>query len=191
MNMLKHLIIAGHPDDEIIGCSSILLEDSVGVLYITTDYSTASTERNNIKNILALDYQECLKYPIFQLPSINKLADNIKDILDSIKPENVYVHHPKDLHQDHNAITKATLIAARMNRNNYIKSLSYYYTENPFDLKGCEFKKINKDEKIKFIYKYKDYIPENHIKTILAFNEFAGVYSNLGFAEPFEIVYKR
>ena len=84
--MLKHLIIAGHPDDEVIGCSSILLEDSVGVLYITTDYSTASSERNNIKNILALDYQECLKYPIFQLPSINKLADNIKYILDFVKP---------------------------------------------------------------------------------------------------------
>ena len=46
--MLKHLIIAGHPDDEVIGCSSILLEDSVGVLYITTDYSTASSDRNNI-----------------------------------------------------------------------------------------------------------------------------------------------
>lgn len=189
--MLKHLIIAGHPDDEVIGCSSILLEDSVGVLYITNDYGTANTARNEVKNKLALDFQECLKYPFFKMPDINELADNIKDVLDTVKPENVYVHHPKDLHQDHNAITKATLIAARMNRNDYIKSLSYYYVENPFELKACEFKKIDKDEKLKFLAKYKKYIPENHIKTILAFNEFVGAYSNLGFAEPFEIVYKR
>ena len=62
--------------------------------------------------------------------------------------------HPGELRRDRDSITKAALVAARMNRNDYIKSLSYYYVENPFELKACEVKKIDYVEVLKFVSKY-------------------------------------
>lgn len=188
---LTYLIIAAHPDDEVIGCSSILLRKNVGVLHITKDFNTNTKDRNEIYKKLFLDEYKNLSYPIFELPKINVLAEQILDFIEQTKPIKVFVHHKNDLHQDHNIVTKATEIAIRMNRNDFIKGYYQYFTENPFNLKNCKFIKIEKDEKFKFLDKYLEYINPEHFKTIMSFNEFCGAYSNQKFAEPFKVIWER
>lgn len=187
---LDYLIIATHPDDEVIGCSSIILkEKKVGIIYITGD----GTTRNDIYKKMSFDFVENLNMTVFQLNynDIQYIADKIKKILDIYKPTNVLTHLSTDKHQDHDIVRRATDIAVRMNRNDYIKGYYQYYTEQPFNLENCKFIKIDKSEKIKLLDLYKNYINENHFKTIISFNSFCGAFSNLDFAEPFKIIFER
>lgn len=189
---LDYLIIAAHPDDEVIGCSSIFLKDAnIGVLHITKDYDTETKARNEIYKKMNLDYYKNLENPIFKMPKMENLAEKIVDVLNETKAKRVFTHYSNDMHQDHIFVSKATEIAVRMNRNNFVKGLYQYYVEKPFDLENCKFLKLEKSEKIKMLTLYEEYINTNHWETILAFNKFCGVYSNQYFAEPFKIIWER
>lgn len=184
---LDYLIIACHPDDEVIGCSSIILDETakVGLVHIT---KSGDNERDLTPLRFCLDYYYSLGYPTFNVKCEPNLIDALTNLIEDLKPKTVLGHLDEDNHQDHRELAKALNIVLRSNRTN-VKKYLQYYIEKPFDFDSCLFKKVNKNEKIKLLNHYFNYINKKHYLTILKYNDFCGVYSNMGFAEPFKIKY--
>ena len=136
----KILIIAAHPDDEIIGCGGTLLKhifnkDDVFVVFA----SDGESSRVNGKNKISKRQKEAkevaknakikkiffLNYPDNQMDKINilKISKSITSIVDKVKPDIVYTHHYNDLNIDHKITFEATMVACRPIRKKNITEL--------------------------------------------------------------------
>ena len=143
----KILVIAPHADDEIIGCGGTIAKaihrgDEVFVL-IVTNASVGAPELFNeeaIQNVreeaiqahkyLGVNKTFFLDFPA---PALNafpeyKISVEISEILNTIKPNILYLPHPGDLHQDHKACYRASLVAARPQGNYSVEEIYCYET---------------------------------------------------------------
>ena len=136
---MKILVIAAHPDDEILGvggviCKHISNDDSVYVCIVTQGYEPKWPQEHlekeikqqkkvdeflNIKKRYILDFHTA-KLNTVPHGAINK---KITDIVDEVDPDIIYTHYENDLHFDHTLIFKASLVATRPPKN--IKLLCY------------------------------------------------------------------
>jgi len=140
------LVIAAHPDDEVIGCGGTIARhadegDRVNVLII----AEGATSRDKVRNreecrgkleILASASQvagkilgaisvETLDYPDNRLDSVDRL-ELIKEVERAIQradPEIVYFHHSGDLNVDHRRVHEAVVTACRPQPGLRIKTL--------------------------------------------------------------------
>jgi LmbE family N-acetylglucosaminyl deacetylase len=140
---MKILIIAAHPDDEVLGCGGTiakLSENCDTYVLIVTEGSTAqytNKEMIKLKKEEAKKVKEVLnikKYFFGDLPDmkldilphveINKV---IEETINTIKPEIVFTHHWGDVNKDHKLIYESTLVAARpVETNNFIRKIYCY-----------------------------------------------------------------
>ena len=126
----KILVVAAHPDDEIIGCGGTLLKhiynkDDVFVVYASDGESSRVNGKNKIlkRKKQAKDVAKIAKikkiffldYPDNQMDKINllKISKSISLIVDKIKPDIIYTHHYNDLNIDHRITFEATMVACR------------------------------------------------------------------------------
>jgi LmbE family N-acetylglucosaminyl deacetylase len=126
------LVIAPHADDEIIGCGGTIAKavnegDEVYIIVVTNANVGAPElfDKEAISNVRgeALDAHSYLgvKETIFldfPAPALNafpeyKISIELSEIINKIKPNILYLPHPGDLHQDHKAIYRASLVSAR------------------------------------------------------------------------------
>ena len=144
--MKKILIIAAHPDDDILGCGGLISKyQSKGVIFKILFIGEGSTcrfkdpdskeSKSSIehRNLLALKALKILKVKDIefnnlacgrfdQIPiiEINKIIEkNIKDFI----PDTVITHSPDDANNDHKIVFNATIIATRPGANNHVKKL--------------------------------------------------------------------
>lgn len=127
------LVIAAHPDDEILGCGATMaMHSSRGDEVNTLLFSRGILSRNNSKNIkkklLSLKNAAIKANKIVgskkivledfpdnefdSLPIIN-FAKIIERELKLLNPDIIYTHHNSDLNIDHDIINRATMIACR------------------------------------------------------------------------------
>jgi LmbE family N-acetylglucosaminyl deacetylase len=129
------LVVAAHPDDEILGCGGTaarLVREGREVYFailgegITSRHESreaADPERSSFLHRHALAAAATLgvkdiflhKLPDNRLDTI-PLLDVIKmveELIEKVKPEVIYTHHPGDLNVDHGVIHRAVLTAAR------------------------------------------------------------------------------
>jgi len=138
---LNVLIIAAHPDDEILGMGGTILKhtsqkDNVTIVYMATGI-TARRSSNEIKsneekkfqkkilelrkdslkaaNLLNVKNVKFYDFPDNQMDSITLLnvVKAIEKEIKSVKPERVYTNHYGDLNVDHQIVSNATLTACR------------------------------------------------------------------------------
>jgi LmbE family N-acetylglucosaminyl deacetylase len=135
----KLLVVAPHPDDEILGCGGLMkrIKDAGGKVYVlfltvgtTTDYSHAgkSTDKERIKEIKNvakfLDYDGYeIAFPgnqyhlrldtVPQKELIGAIEKNTKVSIDVIKPTIIATTHPNDYNQDHRVCAQAVFAATR------------------------------------------------------------------------------
>ena len=135
LNIKKSLIIASHPDDDILGCGGILSKFKNAVEFKVIFIAEGSTCRfedpkcDKAKNeiikrnsfaINALKYLGVFNYKFYNLPcgrldqtpqiTINKIIEQeIKDF----KPDTVFTHSNCDSNKDHHKVYDATIIATR------------------------------------------------------------------------------
>lgn len=138
---MKILIIAAHPDDEVLGCGGIIRKYSkngvkVYTLILTTGLSIrykdgVKTDIRkavlNCADILGVTKTFIKELPVLGLDKIplQKIVKEIEEVLNEIKPDIVFTHNKGDINQDHKIVTEATLIALRP-KTKFVKAIYSY-----------------------------------------------------------------
>lgn len=123
------LVIATHPDDEVLGCGGVMARhtavgDSVSLVVVTRGipalFSTefikqGRRELRQANTLLGVTDIHFLDFPAPKLDVVPgyELAAAINQKIQEIQPEIVYLPHRGDIHADHQAVFQATLVAAR------------------------------------------------------------------------------
>lgn len=150
--MNKVLIIAPHPDDEILGCGATIAKhvrdgDEVTIvistnahigapeLYTADKVKKVRQESLDAHNYLGVKDTIFLDFPA---PALNtfpeyKISLSFSKIFNMIKPAYLYIPYPGDLHQDHKAIYRSALVSARPNGENGIQKVLCYETLSETD----------------------------------------------------------
>ena len=128
----KVLIVAAHPDDEILGCGGVIARhvnngDSVHIVFMSDGLtSRTSIDLNEVKarkqsakdasNILGVKNK-----PVFLGFSDNRMdtvalldiVQPLEQVINEVEPKVVYTHHSGDLNIDHKITHQAVMTACR------------------------------------------------------------------------------
>jgi LmbE family N-acetylglucosaminyl deacetylase len=146
---MKVLVIATHPDDEILGCGGTLARhvasgDDVQAVVVTRGaediYAPETVARGRAElarahTVVGINKCHYLDFPAPKLDNVPnyKIAESIKKVFTDFNPAVVYLPHRGDIHIDHRAVYQATLVAARPHRDTSIKKLLCYETLSETD----------------------------------------------------------
>ena len=138
------MIIAPHPDDEILGCGGIIKKrtDSgheVYVLVVTRGSSGRYSEERIINvrkealkahSVLGVKDTIFFDFPAPDLDMVSKaeLSEKISEVIKDLGIRELYLPHHGDIHHDHKAVFDAGLVAARPNQGNVVKRIFSYET---------------------------------------------------------------
>ncbi|WP_254434316.1 PIG-L deacetylase family protein [Halobacillus sp. Marseille-Q1614] len=130
------LVIAAHPDDEILGCGATMAKhvkdgDQVYVAILAEGITSRDKTRNRSKNeeeleklareankanqVIGVTELKLYDFPDNRMDSI-PLLDIIKvveELIDQYQPDIVYTHHIGDVNTDHRHIHQAVITACR------------------------------------------------------------------------------
>jgi len=125
------LVIAPHPDDEVLGCGGTILRhvaegNAVHVVICTRgEYARfgkeqverVQAEARAVHQFLGLTGSHFLDLPAAALDTIPGADVNaaIARVLDQVRPDTVYLPHPGDVHRDHQVVFQAAMVACRPN----------------------------------------------------------------------------
>jgi N-acetylglucosamine malate deacetylase 1 len=144
---LNILILAPHPDDEILGCGGVIRRhvqqgDQVTICVLTNAARGAPeafhesavecvrAEAKSAASRLGVDDLVFCDYPAPQLdqfPSY-RLADGIRRLIADHATQTLYVPFQADLHVDHGAVFTAALVAARPMPGQTVRHVYCYET---------------------------------------------------------------
>jgi len=139
---MKVLVIAPHPDDEVLGCGGIIKKyvsqkDEVYLCIVTCGY-TPDWSEESIKDrkkevecankVLGIKKTFFLDLPTVKLDTVpqKKLNDLISKCVEDIRPEIIYIPHKGDLNKDHQLVFEAALVAARPKQSMSVKKVFSY-----------------------------------------------------------------
>ena len=137
----KILIIAPHPDDEVLGCGGTIAKYSKKgneiYLCIVTKAYTPDWSEEFLKNrpkeikksnkILGIKKTYFLDFPTVKLDTIpqKELNSVILKVIQEVGPEVLYIPHEGDLNKDHRLVFEAALVAVRPTSRLVKRILSY------------------------------------------------------------------
>jgi N-acetylglucosamine malate deacetylase 1 len=209
---LKILVIAAHPDDEVLGMGATIKKLSkknhkIHLCVVSEGASAQYQDKKMIKirkeacikagKILGISQFTFLEFPDAKLDIISQLEINIKleKIIAKFKPEIVYTTPEHDLMKDHQKVHECTLVATRPTSSTVKQVLCYEIpgmTKNPFNPNVYE--NIDKEFEIKKkafkIYKSEvmKYPHPRSIESIENLSIYRGVESGLRKAEAFQLI---
>lgn len=141
---MKILVIAPHPDDEILGAGGTISKyktegHDVFVCVVTKGslplfapegVKQVRRECENADNLLGVDKTFFLDFPAAMLEDVPryKLNDAISKIVQEIKPDEVYLPHRGDMQIDHKMIVDASMVALRPRYKHVVKRIYAYET---------------------------------------------------------------
>lgn len=123
------LVIAPHPDDEVLGCGGTMAKhtsdgDEVYLCVVTKTYPPDWPEgeirkrRNEVlraNTILGIKKTYFLDLPTVKLDTIpqKELNEAIAQVVNKLQPEIVYIPHGGDVNSDHRLVFEAAMVATR------------------------------------------------------------------------------
>lgn len=138
----KILVIAPHPDDEVLGCGGtikkhVLQGDEVFLCIGTKAYIPQWSEEfikerpNEIERAnkaLGVKKTYFLDFPSVKVDTIpqKEVNDAISKVVKEVQPEIMYIPHGGDLNQDHRIFFAASLVAGRPLPGSSIKEIFSY-----------------------------------------------------------------
>jgi len=125
----KILIVAAHPDDEILGCGGTIFKlkknNKIKIIFLTNGVSARTKDQQKIFTrkheceklfkFLKISKPIFFDFPDNQLDNfpLLKIIKKIEEILKTFKPEVIFTHYENCLNIDHQIAFKATLTACR------------------------------------------------------------------------------
>ena len=215
------LILAPHPDDETLGCGGTLLKEKkmgskihwvIGTsMYEKNGWDTKLISKRNqeidiVQKKYNFDSTHFLELPttLVDEASFPEIIKKIEKIFKKIKPKIVFIPFYKDIHTDHQILSKAAVSCTKWFRFPSIKKILYYETlsETHWSQSDSFFnpnvyvdisKFINK--KIEIMKIYKSEIKQSPFprseKNIKAKAIFNGSMSGYSYAEAFQLLLER
>lgn len=138
------LVIAPHPDDEVIGCGGTIAKrtqdgNSVYVCVVTKGveplYRESDTEKTledciRADKMLGVKDTIFLGFPAVMLETVPRyeLNKKIHDLIQKILPDEVYIPHRGDMQIDHKMVVDAAMVALRPKFKHVIRRIYAYET---------------------------------------------------------------
>lgn len=139
---MKILVIAPHPDDEVLGCGGTIKKhinsgDEVYLCEVTKSYTPDWTEEYVAQEMKEIEdsskFLGIKKTFLLDLPAVKldifgqkKLNDLLSEIIQKVKPEILYIPFYGDINSDHRLVSHACLVAARPKPGSFIKKVLAY-----------------------------------------------------------------
>lgn len=143
------LVIAAHPDDEVLGCGATIAKhvqsgDEVHVVILAegatsrdkrrdrslraTDLSLLTESANRAKEILGVTSLTLYDYPDNRMDSVDRLdiVKTVESCLDRVNPDTVYTHHAGDMNIDHRRTHEAVVTACRPHPQQSVSTLLFF-----------------------------------------------------------------
>lgn len=216
---MKVLVFAPHPDDEIIGLGGTISKrakkgDEVYVCIITsgqpplyTEEATAivQNEARTADKMLGVKETIFLDFPAVMLETVPRyqLNNKIGEIVQRLKPDEVYIPHRGDMQIDHKMVVDAAMVALRPKYEHIVKSIYAYETlsETGWDIPNTVnefiptvYEDISNSLELKIeamnIYKSQlsDFPNARSVKAIEALARYRGATVNMNAAEAFSLI---
>ena len=209
------LIVAAHPDDEILGCggtiSKLQKDNSIEVIFMTNGISSRKVNNNQIKKrktayvnlfkFLSLPEPKNFGFPDNKMDTVPllKIVKKIEKKINEFKPNIIITHYENCLNIDHRVTFEAVMTACRPLKDSCVKKILSF--EIPSSTEWALFKGKNFQpnyfidisnhlgKKLEMIKFYKDelrpYPHSRSIKAIKSFASFRGVSVGVNYAEAF------
>ena len=218
MNIKKILVIAAHPDDEILGVGGVIAKhvsegDSVFICILsegaTARYSSENvttlkeyaTHASEILGVEKLYFSSMPDQKLDTLPLL-EITQKIEQYIKDINPQILYTHHSGDVNKDHRIVFDATMVAARPTPDNRVKKIYCYETPSstewgPSSIKPFKpnvYVDIEKfiDIKLKameaYISELRDYPHPRSIEALRIISQYRGIEVGLRNAEAFMLM---
>lgn len=143
--MKKILVIAPHPDDELLGAGGMILKNlkaghEVYVCVVTIGtpplFTNIELNKKNQQDAVAchkamgITKTYFLDFPSTMLESIPRyeLNGKILDVVRDVQPEEVYIPHYGDMQKDHQMVADAAMVAVRPKYFPQVKRVYAYET---------------------------------------------------------------
>jgi LmbE family N-acetylglucosaminyl deacetylase len=140
---MKTIVIAPHPDDEVLGVGGALLRRKAEGVKVAWLIVTAISVKNGwseekvkkradeikrITELFGFDEVFTLNFPTTQLDRVpmSDLVAGISEVFRSFKPEEVFVPHPSDVHTDHRVAFNAAASCTKWFRCPSVKRVLAY-----------------------------------------------------------------
>lgn len=217
---MTNLIIAAHPDDEVLGCGGIIKKfsdkEDFFVLILTAgadgryEKSMEQTlidnakEANKILGTKDVFFENLPNQKLDNIPII-EVTQIIEKYINKLKPDRVFTHHIGDLNKDHQIIAEASFTATRPIVGQIVKEVYSYNVPSSTEWNFIEGERVfipnifinieNEIEaKIEAMKCYKsecrDYPHPRNPKSIKVHSNYWGLTTGFEFAEPFKMVRK-
>lgn len=215
----KVLVVAPHPDDETLGCGGTLLKhnasgDSLHWLIATTMSTDVGftqsqiTQRDKEIEQVGQHYQfdSVTQLPFLpaQLDQIStgELVASFSHVIQTVKPNIIYVPYRYDVHSDHKHCFDAAISATKAFRAPFIQSIRAYETVSETDFNLDPMQKFNPNlwvdtakylnDKLKIMACYQSELGlfpfPRSVETITALAQLRGSQIGVNSAEAFMIL---
>jgi LmbE family N-acetylglucosaminyl deacetylase len=143
----KILVLAPHPDDEVLGCGGTInkLAKSGAEVFVAILTNASKTDpvkytqekllnvRTEARNACGLLGVKEVFFEDFPAPALDqypgyKMAEAILNIIKKIEPDTLYIPFRGDIHNDHKAVFDAAMVAARPVGSYSVKTIYAYET---------------------------------------------------------------
>ncbi len=137
---MKVLVIAPHPDDEILGCGGVMAKhiargDDVYVCVATSSRVEKSRELNEyyadkVRDYMGIREVVFFDYPTVELSNVNDrdFTGSFNDLVRRIQPNVVYIPFYGDMHTDHKKVADAAMVALRPYSAPFVQAIYAYET---------------------------------------------------------------
>ena len=145
------LLVAAHPDDEVIGCGGTIAKhkkngDKIHLVYLTDGIGSRDKIEQKQKDIRNsglndfLTYFKPASYATFNFPDnamdsipLIEITKRIEKIIQKIKPQIIYTHSEYDLNIDHRVTLEAVKTATRPQGKHIVKEIYSFYINSSSD----------------------------------------------------------
>ena len=195
---MKKLVIAPHADDEVLGCASVLDEDTF-VYYVGVDEFHVVPREERLREVEAVADFFGFRYDWGRENTVNNyrlqdLIPKFEKLLGELKPVEFFIPFHGSYNQDHRVVYHAALVASRPHDRNHFVSRVFMY-EQPDVLWTASgfcaqyFVPVDLQRKIEGLQLHKSQMRDHRaVDLVESMSRIRGEQAGVRFAEGFQVL---